>query len=145
VWQFKFACYPQVQDISSIIHQLSCFGGGFLLCLFTGDLFICFAPFLWDKVNDLSATPLLSVCCDGSLFVLQFFRACLTLGVAHWLRGLLLWSATYPTSGSNLSPTCCRPFCLSSHLFTDSSDRDWLCASVLIQCAFRVPAPSAVC
>jgi hypothetical protein len=34
-----------------------------------------FAPFLWGKVNDLSASPLLSACCDGLLFVFQFCRA----------------------------------------------------------------------
>jgi hypothetical protein len=39
VWQFKFACCSQVQEISFIIHQLSCFGVEFLLCLFPGGFF----------------------------------------------------------------------------------------------------------
>jgi hypothetical protein len=75
LWQFKFACCPQFQEISTVVHQLSCFGVGFLLCLFTGSLFLCLAPFLWDKVSDPSASSLLSVCCDFLLFVFQFCRA----------------------------------------------------------------------
>jgi hypothetical protein len=35
-------------------------------------LFLCLAPFLWDKVSDLSASTLLSACCDGLLIVFQF-------------------------------------------------------------------------
>jgi hypothetical protein len=35
-------------------------------------LFLCLAPFLWGKVNDLSASPLLSACCEGLLIVFQF-------------------------------------------------------------------------
>jgi hypothetical protein len=30
------------------------------------------APFLWDKASDLSASPLLSACCDGLLIIFQF-------------------------------------------------------------------------
>jgi hypothetical protein len=58
VWQFKFACCPQVQEISSVVHQLPCFAVGFLLCLFTGGLFLCLTPFLSGKISDLSASPL---------------------------------------------------------------------------------------
>jgi hypothetical protein len=65
-----------------VVHQLPCFGGGFFLCLITGGLFLCLAPFPWGKVSDPSASPLLSVCCDGSLFVFQF---CSTI----WLWVLL--------------------------------------------------------
>jgi hypothetical protein len=43
--------------------------------------------------------------------VLQYH---LTLDVAHWLRIWTLWTATCPISGSALSTTHCRPFCLSS-------------------------------
>jgi hypothetical protein len=75
MWQFKFACCPQVQEINSVVHQLSCFGGGFWLYLFTGGLFLCLAPFLWGRVSALLAAPLLSACCDGSLFVFQFCGA----------------------------------------------------------------------
>jgi hypothetical protein len=35
-------------------------------------LFLCLTPFLWGKVSDLSAGPLLSVCCDGLLIVFNF-------------------------------------------------------------------------
>jgi hypothetical protein len=35
-------------------------------------LFLCLTPFLWVKVSDLSASPLLSACCDGLLIVFQF-------------------------------------------------------------------------
>jgi hypothetical protein len=54
VCQFKFACCPRVLEISSVVHQLSCFGVGFLLCLLTGGLFLCLTSFLWGKVSDLS-------------------------------------------------------------------------------------------
>jgi hypothetical protein len=84
VWQFKFVCCPQVQEISSVFHQLSCFGVGFSLCLFTTVLFLCLAPFIWGKVSDLSARSLLSVFCDGSLFF--NFAEPFDFGFAHWLR-----------------------------------------------------------
>jgi hypothetical protein len=29
---------------------------------------LCLAPFLWGKVSDPSASPLLSACCDGLFF-----------------------------------------------------------------------------
>jgi hypothetical protein len=82
-WQFEFVYCPQVPKIIFVAHQLSCFGVGFLLCLFTGDLFLCLAPFLWGKFRDSSAASLLSVCYDGLLIV---FQHCLTLDVTHWLR-----------------------------------------------------------
>jgi hypothetical protein len=74
VWQFKFVCCPQILEISSIAHQLSCFGVGFSLCLVTGGLFLHFSPFLWGKVSYLSASPLLSASCDGWLIIFQFFN-----------------------------------------------------------------------
>jgi hypothetical protein len=58
--------------ISSVVHQLFCFGVGFLVCWFTWGLFLCLPPFLWGKANDLSTSPLLSVGCDGLLIVFQF-------------------------------------------------------------------------
>jgi hypothetical protein len=85
VWQFEFIYCPQVLENSSVSHQLSCFGVGFLLCWFTGDLFLCLAPFLWGKVRDPSTSSLLSACCDGLLIVFQFCSQ-LALDVAHWLR-----------------------------------------------------------
>jgi hypothetical protein len=51
-----------------VLDLVEGFGVGFLLCLFTGGLFLCLAPFLWGKPGDLSATSLLSACCDGLLF-----------------------------------------------------------------------------
>jgi hypothetical protein len=68
VWQFKFICYPQVLEISSVAHQLSCFGVGFLLCWFTGVLFLCFTPFPWGKASDLSAS-----CCQCVVMVCWLF------------------------------------------------------------------------
>jgi hypothetical protein len=70
--------------ISSVAYQLSCIGVGFLLYLITGGLVLCFAPFLWGKVSDPSASPLLSVCCDGFLIVFQFCNVI-------WLWMLLCW------------------------------------------------------
>jgi hypothetical protein len=58
--------------VSSEAHQLSCFGVGFSLSLITGDFFLCLATFLWGKVSDLSADPLLSACCDGLLIIFHF-------------------------------------------------------------------------
>jgi hypothetical protein len=58
--------------INSVAHQLSWFGVGFSPCLIPGGLFLCLAPFPWGKVSDPSASPLLSVCCDGLLIIFQF-------------------------------------------------------------------------
>jgi hypothetical protein len=69
VWQFKFACCPQVLEMSSVAHQPSCFGVGFPLCWFTGGLFLCLAPFLWGKVSDPSASP----CCQCVMMVCWLF------------------------------------------------------------------------
>jgi hypothetical protein len=35
-------------------------------------LFLFLTPFLWGKVSDPSAGPLLSACCDGLLIIFQF-------------------------------------------------------------------------
>jgi hypothetical protein len=131
VWQFKFACCPQVQEISSVAHQLSCFGGGYSLYFFTGGLFLCLSPFLWGKVSDLSASPLLSACCDALLFIFQFCRA-----ISLWvlLTGSL-WTTTCLTSGSGLLPTCCWPFCLSSICFL----------KVCVEISSLLLPPSPVC
>jgi hypothetical protein len=93
VCQFNFAYCPQVQEISSVVHQLSCLGGSYSLYLFTGGLFLCLIPFLCGKVSDPSASLLLSACCDGSLFVFQFCRVIwlwvLLTGSGDELCGLL--------------------------------------------------------
>jgi hypothetical protein len=75
VWLFKFVCCPQVPEISSVAHQLSCFGVGFLLCWFTGGLFLSLAPFLLGQGQCSISWPLLSVCCGGLLIVFQFCSA----------------------------------------------------------------------
>jgi hypothetical protein len=36
-------------------------------------LLFCLIPFLWGKVSDPSAGPLLSMCCDGLLIVFKFY------------------------------------------------------------------------
>jgi hypothetical protein len=84
VWQFKFACCPQVQEISSVFHQLFCFGVGFLLCLFTGDLFLCLAPFLWGKSVICQPVP----SCQCVVIVHYSFFFCR----AFWLLVLLTHS-----------------------------------------------------
>jgi hypothetical protein len=91
---------------------VSCFGVGFSLCLITGCLFLCLASFLWGKVSDQSASPLLSVWWFADYF--SIFHCHLTLDVAHCLRRWALWTTTGPISGSGLSPAHCQPFCLSS-------------------------------
>jgi hypothetical protein len=138
VWQFKFACCPQVLVISSVVHQLSCFGVGFSLSLFTGGLFLCLTPFLWGKIRDPS-------CCDGLLFVFQFCRAVwlwvLLIGSEDEHCGSLpaqLQAATYhsPTVGFPDFPVICL-----------------LIACVEISCLplpplqsdFSVSTPSALC
>jgi hypothetical protein len=45
VWQFRFVCCSQVLEISCVVHQLSCFGVGFSLCLITGSRFFASPPF----------------------------------------------------------------------------------------------------
>jgi hypothetical protein len=75
----------------------------------------------------------------------SILQCCLTLDVAHWLRRLVLWTATCPILGSDLSPASCWPFCLSS-----------LCLlKVCLEIGFlplppylvllQHPSPSAVC
>jgi hypothetical protein len=65
VWQFEFLYYPQVLENSSVAHQPSCFLVVFLLCCFTGGLFLNLTTFLWGKIRDWSAGSLLSEFYDG--------------------------------------------------------------------------------
>jgi hypothetical protein len=79
VAQFKFECSPQVQEISSVVHYLPCFGDGFSLCSFTrisalGVYFFASPPFSGPG-SVFHQPPLLSVCYDILLFVFQFCRA----------------------------------------------------------------------
>jgi hypothetical protein len=144
LWQFKFECCPQVPE-SALLPQLSCFGVVFSLCLITGGLFLCLTPFLWVNVSDPSAGPLLSMCCDDLLFVLQFCRAVwlwmLLTGSGEEFYGplhTLFQAAAYhpPTVGTPAIPAICL---LKVWVEIRSSP------SSLLQCAFRVPTPSAVC
>jgi hypothetical protein len=72
VGQFSFDCCPLVQEISSTIHYLSCFGGGLSLCLFTGIstlgvYFFALSPFPGEG-SVFHLPPPLSVLDYSSLF-----------------------------------------------------------------------------
>jgi hypothetical protein len=93
-------CCSRVQEISSVVHQLSCFGDGYSLYLFTGGLFLCFTPFLWGKVSDPSASSLLSVCLFFD-FMEPFDFGCSSLAqemsfVVCYLPYFRQWLITYP-------------------------------------------------
>jgi hypothetical protein len=86
-----------------------------LLHWFFGGLFLCLAPFLWGKVSGLSASPLLSVCCDTLLIVFQFCKVgwlCMLLTVSgDELCGplpALFQAAAYhqPAVGPSAFPAC---------------------------------------
>jgi hypothetical protein len=68
-----------VQEISSAIHYLPFFGGGFLLCLFTGismlEVYFFAPPPFCGAGSVFHQPPPLSMCYDGSLFVFQFCGA----------------------------------------------------------------------
>jgi hypothetical protein len=69
--QFSFESCPFVQRISSEIHYLPCFGGGLLLCLFTGisELGAYFlAPPPFSGAGCVPPAPLLSMFYYCSLF-----------------------------------------------------------------------------
>jgi hypothetical protein len=113
VWQFKFVCCPQVPEISSVAHQLSSFGDGLLLCWF-----LCLTPFLWDKVGDLSASPLLSACSDGLLIGFQFCSV-----VWFWMLLTCSWDelcgpATCPISGIGLSLPAVGPSAFPAFIYS---------------------------
>jgi hypothetical protein len=106
VEQFKFGCCPLVQEISSVVHYLPCFGSGFSLCLFTGvyalgAYFSALPPFSGPG-SVFHQPPLLSMCYDDALFVFQFCRAIrfwmLLTGSEHELCDplpALLWRVAY--------------------------------------------------
>jgi hypothetical protein len=141
VWQFNFACCPQVQEISSVVHQLSCFGGGYLLYLFTRGLFLCLTSFLWGKVSDPSAGSLLSGCCDYLLFVFQFCGAIwfwvLLTGSGDDFCGLLpalLQAVAYHLTAVGIPAFLA--FCLLIVLWRLAP-----CQSPLLWCKFSIPTP----
>jgi hypothetical protein len=131
VWQFKFKIFPQVWEISSVVHFLSCFGGGFLLCLFTGismlgTYFFAPSPFPCGRVSVLSVLPcsqcVMMVHCLFFNFAGQFDFGCCSLAqemssVIHYLPCFREW------------PITCQvlAFLPFWHLFTDS-----LCLDLLL-------------
>jgi hypothetical protein len=72
-----FEIFPQVQEISSVVHLLSCFGGGFSVCLFIeisglGSYFFAPPPFSGAGSVFHQHPPPLSMYYDGSLFIFNF-------------------------------------------------------------------------
>jgi hypothetical protein len=107
---------PTVRCGSSAVYQLSCFGVGLSLCLFTRVLCLCLAPFPWSKgkVSDLAASchchHVVMVCC---LFLNTAEPSdCVCPGTEYYslLPSLLPYFKQWPIT------CCCRPSC---HLFTD--------------------------
>jgi hypothetical protein len=126
--------------ISSVAHQPSWIGVGFSPCWFTWGLFLCFAPFPWDKVSVPSACPLLSACCDDLLIVFQFCSVIwlwmLLTSSGDELCGLLSalfqqWLITHLLSAL-------LPF---QPLFTESSCSDRLLALPPFSSALTAPCP----
>jgi hypothetical protein len=131
--------------MSSVAHQLPCFGVGFSLCLTTEGLFLCLAHFLWGKVSDLSAGPLLSACCDGLLIVFQllvlFDFGCCSLAqeisfvgrylpyfrqlITHLLLALLPFQPLFTESSQEISSLLLPP----SPVHVRHSHPPLLCAS----------------
>jgi hypothetical protein len=113
---FKFEICPQFQEIISIDHYFPCFGGGFLVCLFTGisrlgTYFFAPPPFsvAGSVFCQILPTPIVSVL----WWVTAYFSILwggLTLGAPHLLRRL----AIYLALRSDLLPTWSQPSCLSS-------------------------------
>jgi hypothetical protein len=82
----------QVQEIISVVYELSCVGIGFSLCLFTGISMLgvyFFAPSPFSGAGAVFHEPppllptIISVY-DSTLFF--NFVGSLALGAAHWLR-----------------------------------------------------------
>jgi hypothetical protein len=104
--QFRFECCPLVQEISSAVHDLPCFGGGFSLCLFTGIstlgiYFFAPPPFSGAGTAFHQPLPAVSVLCRFSIYF-SVLRGSLALDAAHWLRdelcdllSALLWGVAY--------------------------------------------------
>jgi hypothetical protein len=130
VWQFKFECCPQVQEISSAVHYLPWFGGGFSPCLFTGIsiLGVCyFAPLPFSGAGSVFHQPPLClwVLLNGSGNELCDLLPALLCGVASCL------------------PTLCLPT-FPVLVFTDSWHWDYLLASPPFSSALSAFPPSLV-
>jgi hypothetical protein len=73
--QFNFECCPLVQQISSVIYYMPCFGGGLLLCLFTASSALSALPLFSGTGSVCHLPPLLSMFDCSLLFVFQFCGA----------------------------------------------------------------------
>jgi hypothetical protein len=105
---------------------------------------LCLSAFLWGKVSDLSACPLLSECCDGLLIVFQFhsafdFGCCLLAQEVSFVDCYLLyfrqWFITGPLS-------VLLTFQL---LFTESSRGDYLLAPPPFSIVLSAFLPPLLC
>jgi hypothetical protein len=146
VWQFKFICCPQVPEISSVAHQLSCFGVGFSVCWFTGGLFICLTPFLWVKVSDHQPAPCFQLAVNDGLLIV--FKFCIVVWLWMLLSGsvdelcgvipALFLAAAYhqPTVGPPAFP---------AFVYWMFAWRSVPCSSPLFWCTSSIPITSAVC
>jgi hypothetical protein len=115
VGQFNFECCLVVQEISSAIHNLPCFGSGLLLYLFTGSSALgvyFFAPPPFSGTG--CVTPTLSAVCFSVLW------GSLVLDAALWLKRSALWSTTFPAFGSGLLPAHSQYSLLFLCLFADA-------------------------
>jgi hypothetical protein len=113
-WQFNFECCPLVQEISSAIHYLSCFGGGLLLRFFIGfsalGVYFFALSLLWDKL--CSTSPLhclcfITVCC--LFFRFSGFGCCCLpqemISMIHYLP--VLWGVAYGPPALSLHCLSC--------------------------------------
>jgi hypothetical protein len=126
--------------ISSVVHQLSCFGVGFTVLDYWGLISLP-CPFLWGKVSDPSASPLLSACCGGLLIIFQFCSVIwlwmLLTGSWDVLCGLLpalFQAATY-------HPTTVGPSAFPAFVYWKFTWRSAPCSSPLLPCAFSNSIP----
>jgi hypothetical protein len=127
--------------INSVDHQLSCFGVGFSLCLITGGLFLCLAPFLWGKISDPSVGPQLSEYCDGLLINFQFFSVVWLQMFLTGLGGELcrLLPALFQVAAYQM-PTV-SPSAFPAFVYLKFTWRSAPCSSSLLQCAFINSVP----
>jgi hypothetical protein len=141
LWQFKFVCCFLAPEFNFVAYQLSCFGVGFSLCWFTGGLFLYLTPFPWSKVSDPSASPLLSVCCDGLLIVFHFCSVVwlwvLLTGSGDKLCGqlpALFQAVAYHQHAIG-------PSVFPAFVYWKFPWRSAPCSSPLLWCAFSIPPP----
>jgi hypothetical protein len=80
VWQFMFACCPQVQEISSVVHQLSDWQLAFCNACLLGTCFFTSPPFSGARSVILDPAPcyqrVVIVCCLFFNFAEPFDFGC---------------------------------------------------------------------